>query len=186
MLQRFVSPHIGEPCPCLRSKVRLFRCADCDTNQMMCSSCLVDSHKNCLFHWAEKWNGRFFERVEMSHLGLRVYLGHDGDRCPRASDASAVPLTVVDINGIHRSSAVYCQCGFPNSRHLQLAKAGLFPATVRKPELAFTFRCLSDFHVHTHTSRKSAFDYTKAMGRKTNDGTQTAVRLLMLWQTIMH
>lgn len=168
ILSRWASESVDDLCNCGRGKSRIYRCVDCDTNDIMCELCLLDRHQHSLFHWAEKWNGSFFEQYEMSKLGLRIFLGHGGKCCPRTLPTSLIRIRVVDINGIHNSSVVYCECPGRMENYLQLIAHGLFPASVKLPSLAFTMRCLSDFHTHTHASRKSAFDYMKALRRKTD------------------
>jgi hypothetical protein len=51
----------------------------------------------------------------------------------------------------------------------QLLEAGLFPASVKQPSLAFTFNVLKDFHLHTLKSKKSAYDSISALHQQTNN-----------------
>lgn len=169
IISRTLSPGIGELCACDRGLSRLYRCSDCDSNRAYCIKCIVASHNDCYFHWAEKWNGTYFERTDMHHLGLRIYMGHGGTCCPKVSPSSYVPLRVVDCNGFHDCRVIYCHCVSKQDVYLQLLESGLFPSSLKQPVLAFTFRCLQDFSTQTHASRKSAFDYMKAIQRKTND-----------------
>ncbi|KAG1727579.1 uncharacterized protein EDB91DRAFT_1086380 [Suillus paluster] len=38
------------------------------------------------FHWISQWNGQFFEKSCLAHVGLIIYLGHDGKQCPVVMD----------------------------------------------------------------------------------------------------
>lgn len=161
---------VESTCPCGRGGNRQYRCSDCSSTVPVCALCLIECHKMENFHWAERWTGLFFERMDMSKLGLRVHLGHHGDRCEHSRKGdSGSKMIIVDINGIHLSHIIFCECAGRAEKCLQLVRHGIFPSSTKAPELGFTFRCLRDFHVHTHTSRKSAFDYMKALGRMTND-----------------
>ena len=160
-------PHIGDACPCGSGLRRLFRCYDCLVHPTVCSQCLLRSHEYEHFHWAEVWTGYCFEKCELSALGRRIYLGHDGSPCPAIRGLGRdSKLTVVDSNGIHDCFVVYCECAAnigPHSIPLQLLRSRLFPYTTTSPETAVTFRCLSDYVIHSNASRKSAYDHMKAL-----------------------
>ena len=177
ILQRMADDGVHRPCRCNNGDLSLFRCQDCDTNKLSCAKCLVEAHRHNWFHWAEKWTGEFFEKTDMSTLGLTIPLGHAGDSCPDALFSSTEQVSVVDINGIHIRQILYCHCDWQLNKHLQLIRNGLFPSTVRKPSLLFTIRLLDDFHTHMHASRKSAYDYMKAIRRKTNDNMPDYVKV---------
>lgn len=138
----------------------------------MCEDCFVQDHTREWFHWAEKWDGKSFKRLELQNLGLVIPLGHDGDFCPGVSKVTFPDdLSVVDSNGVHKCSVQFCKCHGHESKALQLIRAGIFPATTKKPQTGFTFRCMRDFHAYTLASKGSAYDYIKALDRKTNDPT---------------
>lgn len=136
-------------------------------------SCIVETHKNEPFHWADIWAGQYFRKIDLSHMGMRIYLGHEGLRCPALTERSVGSrLTILDTNGIHECTFFFCECMAnvgPHSQVLQLLHHRLFPYTTIKPETAVTFRCLHDFHLHTNTSRKSVYDYMKMLYRRTSD-----------------
>ena len=169
ILDQLADDRVLNACSCGGGDLSLFRCQDCDTKEVSCADCVVKAHRHNWFHWAEKWTGKCFERIDISTLGLQIPLGHAGDRCPNATLSSAERLSVVDINGIHYCHIIYCQCHWQLNKHLQLIRHGLFPSSIKRPSLLFTFRLLDDFHMHTHASRKSAYDYMKAIRRKTDD-----------------
>ena len=102
-----------------------------------------------------------------------VHLGHGGDQCPSGGldgediardveneweDVEDQPrphhlsagtdrscLTVVHTSGVHCCDVRYCNCPSAETSHLQLATAGLFPATIKEPQTVFTFQVLDDF-----------------------------------------
>ncbi|KAG2067044.1 hypothetical protein BDR04DRAFT_1028552 [Suillus decipiens] len=48
-------------------------------------------------------------------------------------------LTIIHSTGVFVHNVVWCSCpGTKNQRHLQLLKAGLFPASTTRPQTAFT------------------------------------------------
>jgi hypothetical protein len=127
-----------------------FRCEDCFCYRPTCKECLLDSHRNLPLHHVQKWTGTYFTRCSLHDLGLVIFLGHYGHRCPNAPINSAGRSTVtVHTNGIHETKVGYCHCTSHASEALQLTAAGLFPATMDQPETAFTFDLLNDYHVHT-------------------------------------
>ncbi|RDX39433.1 hypothetical protein OH76DRAFT_1367526 [Lentinus brumalis] len=51
----------------------------------------------------------------------------------------------------------------------QLLLAQLFPASLNQPKSAFTFEVMSDAHLDTLTSKKSAYDYVRKLRRRTDN-----------------
>ncbi|KAJ3520759.1 hypothetical protein NMY22_g12606 [Coprinellus aureogranulatus] len=115
------------------------------------------------------WDSGFFRPVSLKDLGLHLYLGHCGARCPNlSSTSSARPLVLVDTNGFHHVALHFCKCDGAPEEFIQLMRARLFPATVIQPSTAFSFDVLENFHNHTLTSKKSVYDYHDALTRLTN------------------
>ena len=56
-------------------------------------------------------------------------------------------LVIVDTSGIHELPVVFCKCIGALSEDKQLLNMCLYPATVQRPQTAFTFRLLDDFLV---------------------------------------
>ena len=48
-------------------------------------------------------------------------------------------------------------------------RARMFPATMRRPMMAFTFNLLHQFHLHHLESKASAYDFIGALRRITNN-----------------
>ncbi|KAL0058117.1 hypothetical protein AAF712_015211 [Marasmius tenuissimus] len=145
-------------------------------------------------HWAEEWNGMYFERKDPSELGLIISLGHNGGRCPAIGHpCSPLTFTIVDCNGIHTAKVEYCQCPNAPNRFQQLLEARLFPASVDKPETTFTFELLKDNHLHGLSSKKTSHDFMYALRMKTDNAFPEYVknpihefnRVARLWRTLL-
>ena len=63
----------------------------------------------------------------------------------RTSDSGNPLLTIVDRNGIFNMEIVFCVCPDGGKEEVQLLQAGLFPATFKQIETAFTHAVLDDF-----------------------------------------
>lgn len=137
---------------------------------MRCQPCIVESHQENPFHQVEKWNGVFFERTSLGDLGLELFCGHDGLRCPSTSTDSMTMMTIVASGGSHTLPVYSCCCsiGANHSFAEQLFLMGLFPATDTSPESAATFQALDDFDIHNLCGKESIWDYFEVVRRKTN------------------
>ncbi|KAJ7777666.1 hypothetical protein DFH07DRAFT_951315 [Mycena maculata] len=51
----------------------------------------------------------------------------------------------------------------------QLVAVRLFPASWKRPETVFTSSVLRQFHIHSLTSKKSAYDYVRALAKLTDN-----------------
>ncbi|KZT01724.1 uncharacterized protein LAESUDRAFT_663379 [Laetiporus sulphureus 93-53] len=147
----------------------LFRCRDCWNSDVLCQTCLIKEHKANPFHFAEKWTGSYFKRVNLSDLGLVIHLGHGRSPCPNASVEDKQKLKIVDRNGIQTGFILYCSCPGHQPKCLQLLEHQLFPASAEQPHTAFTFQVLKHFHAETTCSRTTAYDYIKQL-QKLTDG----------------
>ncbi|KAH9830168.1 uncharacterized protein C8Q71DRAFT_717179, partial [Rhodofomes roseus] len=168
-----VPPNVGALCSCGKA-VADVRCRDCLREALQCSHCLVDSHRFSPFHWIDRWNGRCFEKQDLGEVGFVFYLGHDGLACPclRPADAPVV-YTVTHSNGIHRVPIHECRCPCALDSVSQLLRVSLFPATLERPETAFTFDVLRQWDLHFLTSKKGTYDFYEALRRLTdNSGTR--------------
>ena len=172
ILSTEVNPATNEVCSCGTGGLRKYRCTDsgCLGVSARCRECFLQAHKTAPFHWAQEWNGNFFECKDLSDLGLVYTLGHGGDTCPRAgNDDKGIQLIIVDSNSIHSTWIHFCNCfGVPNHAR-QLTWSCLFPATINRLAMAFTFNMLKQFDIHCFESKKSAFDYIGALRHLTNN-----------------
>lgn len=146
-----------------------FRCINCHHPHLLCRNCIRQVHHHQPFHRIEKWNGSFFSPTTLKECGLIVSLGHDGELCPHHSiDRPFIEVTVLDTNGLHKTAICYCHCARRTPPLCQLLNMGFWPATVKQPTMLFTYDLLQDYHDHTLTSHKSAWDYWRTLCRKTN------------------
>lgn len=161
---------VKNPCVCGKpDKMPIYRCKECFLSRPLCHSCILLSHSQMPFHVIEKWTGMFFMPISPSALGIIVYLGHYGRPCLNNSVLmKGRDTTVVHTNRIRQYRIEYCHCLGAPAEFVQLTQSGLFPTMLERPETAFTFSVLDDFHVHTLTSKKSLWDYYEALVRHTN------------------
>ena len=170
----FASYHhedIGKNCHCGLDGVKYWCRDDCFNAPMLCKTCILDTHRHLPFHRLQEWQGTHFSITTFLELGGTVFLGHQGQRCPNLSNSLSQgrPIVITHSNGIHTLRIQYCHCQGAPSEPLQLTRARLFPATVTKPESAFSFAVLKDFHIHNLTSKKPLYDYFDALRRLTNN-----------------
>ena len=78
-------------------------------------------------------------------------------------------LTLVHTSGIHFCDVRYCNCPGAETSHLQLATAGLFPATVKEPRTVFTFQVLDDFIQDNVECGTLAMNYYSKLQRVTSN-----------------
>ncbi|KAF7360834.1 hypothetical protein MSAN_01112700 [Mycena sanguinolenta] len=96
-----------------------------------------------------------------------------GSPCAMLEEPDAIrEIVVVHENGFHRVVIDFCSCP-KNNRILdqwkQLLNVRLFPATWKRPTTVFTFAVMDQFHIHSLTSKKSAYDYVRALAKLTNN-----------------
>lgn len=93
------------------------------------------------------WQGGFWERVQLSQLGLLVRLGHKGAACP--SKHRLRSITVVDINGVHNVNIAFCGCHVymqkPHIDHAHIRQLGWLLSPTSEPGFAMTNRCIKLF-----------------------------------------
>ncbi|KAF8520555.1 hypothetical protein JB92DRAFT_2786172 [Gautieria morchelliformis] len=151
----------------------IFRCLECRKSPRFCASCIVEMHRRLPFHRVQRCNGERYVQTPLVDLGLVISLGHeDNDLCPHIPPQHPPQqFTVVHTNGHHRVTLQLCHChGHPDPVR-QLMRMGLFLTTVQDPQRissAFTFASLTDFHIQSLTSKKSAYDYCEALCRHTD------------------
>ena len=70
---------------CRTAEDATYRCQMCFGGLIQCQQCCVHTHKKSSLHHVQKWNGCFFDRLDLNELGLVIYAGHDGDIWPAAA-----------------------------------------------------------------------------------------------------
>ena len=137
-------------------------------------------------HWAEVWdeNQGFFVRHDISVVapgGYATQLGHHGGECPCCpSDRFFI---LVDTNGIHNTKIRFCECSSNSLNQVdQLMSMGLFPATLKQPRMAFTFRVLRQAHLMNLESNAAMYDFVGTLRRLTDNvfAQETSVGLSIL------
>lgn len=173
---------IGDTCTCGKSP-RTTRCFDCSQAPPSCDYCFIAAHKHSPCHWANKWNGAFFDKLDISALGYAITLGHDGNPCPRVdySKDTMIDFTLVDVNGIHKTKLAFCNCGVSVDKLDQLMKAQIFPASTEAPRTGFTFNLLEMFHADCLSSKKSAYDYVSGLRHRTDGAFNCTEKVPVCW-----
>lgn len=155
-------------CSCGSSAAQ-YRCLQCFFAVPCCQQCIIASHIHNPFHHIQCWTGTHFERTSLGSLGFSLNLGHASLRCPNALLGTGRPMTIVDTNGVHSMNITFCHCAGADEELIQLVASGFFPATIKSPATSFTFTVLKEFHIHTTASKKSAFDYVRALEMLTDN-----------------
>ncbi|KAG1787612.1 uncharacterized protein HD556DRAFT_1434387 [Suillus plorans] len=147
-----------------------YRCEDCFGVNLHCSSCIKAAHQLHPLHRLQKWNGKYFERVTLKALGLRIQLGHaPGQACPNPRRAFNNDFFVMDSHGIHEVSLDFCDCTDAVAHVQQLLRISWFPSTTADPKTAATFHLLEEFHILSFESKVSAYEFYNALARRTDN-----------------
>ncbi|KAI0037558.1 hypothetical protein FA95DRAFT_1506816, partial [Auriscalpium vulgare] len=139
---------------------------------MLCRECAVRTHLDNPFHQVEEWVGTYFKRRGLQELGLVIRLGHGGDVCPCAKEP--VSMTVTHVNGIHTCDIQFCGC-FPLGKYnsveapVQLANAGLWPASYKNPRTVSTFHAVREYNQFSLQAKVNVMDYNRVKLRMTNN-----------------
>ncbi|KAI0671900.1 hypothetical protein C8Q78DRAFT_972892, partial [Trametes maxima] len=166
-----------EPTPIPGLQVQeYYRCLDCNTLASHCLTCILSLHEGVNFprslHRVERWNGQFFEAVSLADLGLVVHLGHDGAQCPDPAPVRAI--MVFHVNGYHTVNIRPCGCLTNISSNSppawrQFLRADWFPATQKRPVMAFTIEVLKLFHELNLKAKTNAYDFYQTLLRRTDN-----------------
>jgi hypothetical protein len=111
------------------------------------------------------------DRILHLHLG-RDSQGHITQNCPDRlpGPPQRHEFTVCDHNGFHTRLIEFCSCvRSDEQRWEQLLAVRLFPSTIQQPKTTFTFNVMKDFQIHSLASKKSAYDYVKALCQLTSN-----------------
>ncbi|KAK6974482.1 hypothetical protein R3P38DRAFT_3335742 [Favolaschia claudopus] len=150
-----------------------FRCMDCMSGgRLVCASCVRDAHAQLPFHRVQKWNGRFFDRVSLKSLNVRIQLGHwhgPVRRCLVPEKAPGDDFVIIDTSGIHTVGLDYCGCGQGGPRPVQLLRAQLWPSTTTNPRTAATFSVLRHFHLLGFESKCATLEFYQCLARESDN-----------------
>ncbi|KAE9392533.1 hypothetical protein BT96DRAFT_830492, partial [Gymnopus androsaceus JB14] len=141
------SPKVNDLCQCGSGLYRLVACDNCFQYETTC------------------------EKFDISFLEKNQYIIQlpcsRGSVCKEPTNYNVV--TLVDTNGIHGTRISYCGCNGDPDRVQQLMDAWLFPGSMKFPRTLMTFRVLDKFTKHNLASKKSSYDYIRAL-RALSDG----------------
>ena len=174
---------------------------------MYCQECCILLHRLLPFHRILSWNGGHFEKTTLHAMGYVLHLGHKGKPCPNNSgkdeqedeemeglDDIGVPpaenkhiaddivktVDVIDTAGVFRHTVRWCYCRGGLDRPTQLFQMGLFPASLQRPETAFTFNVLDYFHIDAMECSTSASNFVTKVRRLTNNAFPHTVRVSII------
>ncbi|KAI0038755.1 hypothetical protein FA95DRAFT_1505108, partial [Auriscalpium vulgare] len=175
-----------------------WRCRDCLRQPLFCRSCCNKGHALQPFHRVQQWNGNSWADGWLRSTGVALHLGHGGKLCPSAEYVRATPMdeddengplpkpahlsyskgavdehgnrliTVVHINGVHQIGVAWCHCPSAQQRDLQLMDIGLFPASYKQPQTAFTMEVLEGFTLDVLECKTTASQYYSKLRRATS------------------
>ncbi|KAF7310275.1 CxC2 domain-containing protein [Mycena indigotica] len=162
----------GEICAACGDSTRaaIYRCSSCFGGAMWCQGCCVAAHRANPLHFIEKWTGVYFSRTTLGSIGLRVQLAHPPHEICERPIPGRSDFVVLAANGIHEVTIDFCGCMGHDAHHVQLLKAGWYPATTEFPRTAATFSCLDKFHYLSLHGKTTTYDFYSALESWT-DGT---------------
>lgn len=114
------------------------------------------------------WNGQFFTRVSLKALGLQIQLNHLDMHCINP-DPGHSDFIVVDTNGLHRVSVLFCDCLDRIPLRQQLLRQNWYPATVHYPQTCCTLAVIKQYHVMTLTGKTTGHEYYVSLERLTDN-----------------
>ncbi|TEB21141.1 hypothetical protein FA13DRAFT_1757635 [Coprinellus micaceus] len=190
-----------------------YRCLACTSKKYLCWTCCGRLHEHHPMHRVERWTGTHWEPTWLWRLGVSVQLGHCGRRCPRAPTCHHLPappllpalndtsygaspegrrlnrspvLVVVHTNGVHHLPFVKCNCMGSDEFHIQLLRAGFYPATSSETRTVFTFELLDLYHIETLACHTAANSFYGKLRRLTNETFPSSVPLLRVGRQWRH
>jgi hypothetical protein len=146
----------------------LYRCKDCFGSPLSCIQCLLHAHSYAPFHHIQYWNGEFFQSAKLIDIGYVLHLGHHGQACPHSTVEKETTICVVDVIGVFHHRVQWCCCHDAEPPYAQLLRLGLYPASIERPETAFTFSVLDYFHIDALECKTSASNFYNKLRRLTN------------------
>ncbi|KAG2114595.1 uncharacterized protein F5147DRAFT_769903 [Suillus discolor] len=104
-------------------------------------------------------------------------------------------LVIVHSTGVYSHRVSWCQCpGADKDGHLHLLKAKLFPASITRPQSAFTFDVLDNFLIDALECKTSAMSFYQKLRRFTNnafphkipDRYRELMRVSCIWRDLVN
>ncbi|KAI0686970.1 hypothetical protein C8Q76DRAFT_635860 [Earliella scabrosa] len=178
------------------SRPSFYRCFDCHFMPDLCRSCLLIIHRLNPFHRLLSWDPvrAMWQRTTTANLGLVLYGGHGGRRCPRVSREPR-EMVIVHEGGVTKLRLSFCECrpiGLSGTRlrtahatseciaedlsrdllvpePIQLIQMGLYPASWKRPRTAFTMKLMRAYHLLSLQAQTSALDFYNYLRRTTDN-----------------
>ena len=104
------------------------------------------------------------------------------ERCHVPQTAWNNDFVVLDTTGIHEVRLDFCNCESAQDHFIQLLRFRWFPASVKSPKTAVTFRLLKHFQILSFESKVSAFEFYTALACET-ENTDISPLKVSLWST---
>ncbi|KAI0691552.1 hypothetical protein C8Q76DRAFT_771966 [Earliella scabrosa] len=141
----------------------------------LCHSCLLITHRLNPFHRLLVWDQQraLWQRVTTSDIGLVLYGGHGGRRCPRISREPR-EMVIVHERGVMKIRMSFCESSDQLRELLmpepvQLIQMGLYPASWKRPRTAFTLKVMRAYHLLSLQAQTSALDFYNYLRRTTDN-----------------
>ncbi|EJD34504.1 hypothetical protein AURDEDRAFT_76131 [Auricularia subglabra TFB-10046 SS5] len=183
MYEREYDARLGTTCSRCGGVEAAYKCFECFQAPPLCKSCIKDAHTHAPFHEIHEWTGSHLRKVSLSEIGFVIHLGHDGEvhDCGACSSCSreTCTMTIVHGGGIREMNVLPCLCGDSKAEGAQamsLWRAGLFPATFKKPQTAISVEALSNFHVLTLSAKTNATAFCTYLRRRTDYWSRDSVK----------
>ena len=182
MLEQEAGPRPNDQCASCGETLTLpsegqaprLRCYDCFGIPHLCLDCMRKTHRFNPFHRVWRWDTTkaFWEKTTTGEVGMRLYGGHNGERCPYATRLPR-DLVIVHEHGVSTMPFSFCECPrVPGQSELQvpepmqLLKLGLYPASWKEPRSAYTISLLQSCHLlslQTHCSTEDFYTYLRRL-----------------------
>ncbi|KAJ7678300.1 hypothetical protein DFH06DRAFT_975917, partial [Mycena polygramma] len=149
-------------CPGCTSGVPAYRCRDCKGNLLFCKECCLMRHAANPLHIIDCWNGVFFVKSTLRDLGLRVQMGHPPNEACGKPEPAREGFVIIHDGGIHYVDVDYCACErrrAAGAHHIQLLRAGWYPASPKRPQTCMTLTSLERFHMEALQAKTTMYDF---------------------------
>jgi CxC2 like cysteine cluster associated with KDZ transposases len=80
-----------------------------------------------------------------------------------------VVMVIPHSSGVFHHCVQFCNCPGSSENHIQLFTHGLFSASIKRPQTAFTFDVLDHFYVDAMECKTAAMSFFQKLRRFTNN-----------------
>ena len=174
---------------CCQRSDTVYRCDSCFNPPIYCADCMKTTHTQSPFHVLCKItrDSTYWAPCSLGDLGFILCLGHGGVPCGLLDPKGARTITVMHDRGICKMPVLFCSC-FKSSASLndpkgkvdisdlkakpdavQLIEAGLWPASWKRPQSAFTMDVMRKFRLLSVQAHTNAHDFMQCIRRLTDE-----------------